>query len=142
MEIDAIRKIEFDAGHRVANHESKCATLHGHRYVLELYARGKALDDIGRVIDFSVLKEIIGTWIDEYWDHTTLVWKKDVETLELLKKMPQFKPPYECDFNPTAENMAAHLIQITCPHLLEFHDVEVVKIRLWETPNCYVEVTK
>ena len=38
------RKLEFDAGHRVMNHESKCATCHGHRYVLEVTA-----EDIRRV---------------------------------------------------------------------------------------------
>lgn len=136
----ATRVIEFDAGHRVYNHESKCATLHGHRYKCEIFAKAKGLDSIGRVVDFSVLKNKIGTWIDDNWDHTTLVYSKDTETLNALKQMPRFKEPYVCDFNPTAENMANYLLNIICPALMGNNGIEICKIRLWETPNCFAEV--
>lgn len=142
--MQAVRVLEFDAGHRVAQHESKCATLHGHRYKLEAYAEGvKApLDSIGRVIDFSVIKKLLGGWIDDKWDHTTLVWEQDVVTARCLESMPQFKKPFLCKFNPTAENMADYLIKEICPEIFKDTGVEIVKLRLWETPNCYVEVTK
>jgi 6-pyruvoyltetrahydropterin/6-carboxytetrahydropterin synthase len=136
--ITCTRILEFDAAHRVANHESKCATLHGHRYKVEITAEGE-LDSIGRVIDFSVLKQKIGTWLDEKWDHTTLVWQEDLETLMALLAMPRRKEPYECTFNPTAENMADHLLRDICPILLQSTGVRVIKIRLWETPNCYAD---
>jgi 6-pyruvoyltetrahydropterin/6-carboxytetrahydropterin synthase len=136
--ITCTRILEFDAAHRVANHESKCATLHGHRYKAEITACGD-LDSIGRVIDFSVLKEKIGSWIDLNWDHTTIVWKNDPLTLAALLSMPKKKNPFVCDFNPTAENMADYLLRIACPMLLQGTGVRVTKIRLWETPNCYAE---
>lgn len=138
----AVRIVEFDAGHRVANHESKCATLHGHRYKLEAYAEADSLDSVGRVIDFSVIKEKLGGWIDDRWDHTTLVWEEDVITLEALKQMPRYKDPFICQFNPTAENMADYLINDICPELFRGTGVRISKLRLWETPNCYVEVKK
>ena len=47
------RRLEFDAGHRVYQHESKCNHVHGHRYVVEVEATG-TLDGLGRIIDFSV----------------------------------------------------------------------------------------
>lgn len=140
MEIQAVRIIEFDAGHRVHEHESKCGTLHGHRYKLEAFVRAPELDRIGRVIDFSVIKEKINGWIDFYWDHTTLVYNKDEDTINALMSMPKFKDPFICDFNPTAENMAKYLITKVCPELFQGTEIEVVKIKLWETPNCYVEV--
>ena len=140
--IRAIRIVEFDAGHRVMNHESKCQTLHGHRYKVELYAAPKTgLDEIGRVIDFGVLKQIIGGWIDDKWDHTTLVYDKDTVTLNALRSIPRFKEPFVCGFNPTAENMADYLLREICPGLLAGEDIVVDKIRIWETPNCYVEAT-
>ena len=133
------RKIEFDAGHRVMNHESKCATLHGHRYVVEITATAPGLDEIGRVIDFSVLKALIGTWIDEEWDHTTILFEQDIETIRALDMVPGYKKPWIAPFNPTAENMAEHLLKIVCPMLLADTGVTVTKVTIWETPNCKAE---
>ena len=140
--VTVTRKLEFDAGHRVYRHESKCATLHGHRYVAEITAEAPKLDSIGRVIDFSVIKERIGGWIDNFWDHTTLLFKDDESTVEAVKKLPGWKTPFICPFNPTAENMAEYLIDVICPKLMEDTEVRIVKIKLWETPNCYAEVTR
>lgn len=135
------RKLEFDAGHRVHKHESKCGTLHGHRYVAEITASAPELDALGRVIDFSVLKQKIGAWIDEFWDHTTLVYGLDEVTLKCLKAMPRHKEPFVCHFNPTAENMAHYLLNEVCPLLMQGTGITITKIRLFETPNCYAEVT-
>ena len=63
--ISCTRRIQFCAGHRVLGHENKCANAHGHNYVAYISARSNDLDKVGRVIDFSVLKEKIGGWIDE-----------------------------------------------------------------------------
>lgn len=71
------KKLEFDAGHRVLGHESKCAHLHGHRYVAEITVSSPSLDSISRVIDFSVVKKLVGSWIDETWDHNILLHMKD-----------------------------------------------------------------
>lgn len=140
-EITITRKLEFDAGHRVMNHESKCATLHGHRYVVELTATAESLDSIGRIIDFSVLKERIGGWIDANWDHTCLIFKEDRVVINALKFLPQHKPVFETDFNPTAENMAEYLLNTVCPEKLKDTGVQVTKVTLWETPNCKAEAS-
>lgn len=164
------RKIGFDAGHRVVNHESKCAHLHGHRYTVEIYATQKLeqppvaevlvmpkaeyLDDVGRVIDFSVLKERIGGWIDDAWDHGLILWAAD-PLLKDIKNMIVATPEvsegrcigimqkyYEMPYNPTAENMAKYLLEEICPRLLGGTGVYVTKIRLWETPNCFAEAER
>lgn len=138
--ITCTRKLEFDAAHRVMNHESKCATIHGHRYVAEITAQAESLDDLGRVIDFSVLKETIGKWIDLHWDHTAIIFADDKETLAALNSIPKYKPVFVFVSNPTAENMADFLLRL-CPALLEGTGVLVTKVRLYETPNCYAEAT-
>ena len=135
------RKLEFDAGHRVMNHESKCATPHGHRYIVEVSARpNDGLDDIGRVIDFSVLKDKLGTWIDRHWDHTMIIWEQDHQMISSAMMAPKSKEPWISPWNPTAENMADYLLHDLCPVLFAETKVTIFKIKIWETPNCYAEV--
>jgi 6-pyruvoyltetrahydropterin/6-carboxytetrahydropterin synthase len=137
--ISCTRILEFDAAHRVVNHESKCATLHGHRYKIEITAVANELDTIGRVIDFSVLKAKIGGWLDENWDHTTIVFKDDRPVVDALFFLPRFKDPFVADWNPTAENMARFLATELCPTLLKGTGIAVNKVVVWETPNCKAE---
>lgn len=139
LKTSAVRIIKFDSGHRVVNHESKCRTLHGHEYKAEIFAEADQLDSLGRVIDFSVIKDKIGNWIDIHWDHNMIIWDQD-PNLELLKKCDGLKSPYVTSFNPTAENLAAYLLTQSNILLNDF-GVKVVKIKLWETSNCYVEVS-
>jgi 6-pyruvoyltetrahydropterin/6-carboxytetrahydropterin synthase len=132
--VTCTRLIAFDAGHRVWGHEGKCANLHGHRYTVEVTARGE-LDSIGRVIDFSVLKERLGGWVERNWDHGVILHQGDplVTRDEIFGKLAHI--PY----NPTAENMAHFLLHEVAPEQLEGTGVVVVKVRVWETPNCYAE---
>ncbi|MDX1924444.1 MAG: 6-carboxytetrahydropterin synthase [Rickettsiaceae bacterium] len=131
------RKVEFDAAHRVIGHENKCKYLHGHRYVLEVSFSAKELDDLGRVIDFGAVKEVIKKWIDDNLDHTTILSKKDIELGEDISKHTQQKI-YYLDVNPTAENIAIHLKNDIFPSLFP-DSVLIHKIKLYETPNCSVE---
>lgn len=140
MNIEAVRKIHFSSGHRVYGHESKCANVHGHNYVLWVHASAKELDDLGRVIDFSVLKEKVDTWVQLHWDHTFLAFEKDTELLALEPLIQKNKPWFICPFNPTAENMAKYLLQEIIPALLADSGVLVTKLVLYETENCKVEV--
>ena len=134
------RRIHFCYGHRVMNHESKCATLHGHNGVIFVHATPiDGLDELGRVIDFSVLKAQIGTWVDTNWDHTMILYKEDKETIELIEKAPQFKKTFILDKNPTAENLAHHILWDVAPKLLKDSGVIVYKVVFWETENCFAE---
>lgn len=138
--IKAVRKYHFCSGHRLMGHESKCANLHGHNYSAFFHAEAEILDDVGRVVDFAVLKEKIGAWIDKHWDHTMILYKEDKATINALEQCEKNKPIFLLDQNPTAENMANYLIQTVCPQVLKGTGVKVTKIVLWETENCFVEV--
>src|SRR5574343_934840 len=74
-----IRSHEICAGHRVVGHESKCRHLHGHNYVFHFHVAPITvpLDDIGRVIDFSVVKSTLCQWLENNWDHRFLHWEND-----------------------------------------------------------------
>jgi len=137
--IKCTRKLRFDAAHRVMNHESKCATLHGHGYEALITATSDKLDSIGRIIDFSVIKEKVGDWIDKYWDHNVLVNNEDTCVIEALNSIPRKKDPFICCFNPTAENIAHYLLTTVCPKVLQDSYVKVIRVRIYETPNCFAD---
>jgi 6-pyruvoyltetrahydropterin/6-carboxytetrahydropterin synthase len=123
------------------NHESKCRNLHGHNYVAFFYAEADCLDSIGRIIDFSVLKEKLGGWIDRNWDHTMIVYQDDQEIRNALSMVTFNKPPFISDFNPTAENMALYLLNVVSPVELMGTGVRITKVVLFETENCSAEVS-
>lgn len=135
------RRLEWDAMHRVPRHESKCAAFHGHRYAAEITCAADALDDRGRVIDFGVVKEKVGGWIDANWDHTAILMLGDPDPavpVLAASNAAHGRPVYWLPNSPTAENIAAELARIT-NELLASTGVRVVRLRVWETPNCSAE---
>lgn len=104
---ECTRRIEFDAGHRVIGHKNKCKYLHGHRYVLEITAKSANLDELGMVVDFGELKEIIKSWIDHYLDHNTILSVHDKKLGDFVSAHTGQKV-YFLNDNPTAENIAIH----------------------------------
>ena len=144
MKVSCTRRIQFCAGHRVFGHESKCGHLHGHNYVALFEAAPKiGLDSIGRVIDFSVLKNRIGEWIDRNWDHGLILFANDLEAIQAVGAIgcgKGIQKLYLLDANPTAENMASFLVNFVCPMLFEREPIRVVRVTLWETENCFATV--
>jgi len=136
--IEIKRRLEFDAGHRVMNHEGKCKHLHGHRYIVDLYATADHLDALGRIIDFSVLKGIVGKWIDDNLDHKTMLFEEDVKLMAALDAAGHYGDLFITDFNPTAENLAFFLFNKSVV-LLADHPVAVTRVVVHETPNCLAE---
>jgi len=135
---EIMRRIEFDAAHRVMRHESKCKNLHGHRYAAEIFVQDMSgLDSLGRVIDFSILKEKIGGWIDECWDHGVILNTEDRELIELCKRN-KWKHYRMLSGNPTAENIAKELFGVAKLQL-EQTQLLVTRVRIHETPNCYAD---
>jgi 6-pyruvoyltetrahydropterin/6-carboxytetrahydropterin synthase len=120
-------------------HESKCKHLHGHRYVIEATFEATALDALDRVIDFGVIKERLGHWVDTHWDHATILNVKDAALGEAIAAQT-FQKIYYLNGNPTAEKMAEYLFSEICPSLFAGSDVRCVRLRLYETPNCYADV--
>jgi len=138
MIIQAERYHDFSTGHRVYQHESKCAHLHGHNYRVHFTVQAPELDMIGRVMDFSVIKEKLCVWLEENWDHKFLVWSKDPWSNTLVVLDPE--GTVVVDFNPTAENMGDYLINTVGPMMLKGTGVTLVKVKIEETRKCSVNV--
>ena len=148
---------DISTGHRVAGHESKCKHLHGHNYRVHFTCTTTELDQLGRVIDFGVVKEKLCMWLEENWDHKFLHWEKD-ELIQTFIKALQCDfidtcgkaylptPDSICNglesfvavpFNPTAENMARYLVEVIGPQQLEGTGVQLSHVLIEETAKCH-----
>lgn len=131
----ALRFHDFSYGHRVYQHESKCAHLHGHngRVHFTVEPVDGELDDIGRVLDFSVIKERLCEWLESHWDHFLLIWEQDPWAVPLAQIDPTV---VWVPFNPTAENMAKHLVEVVGPQMLDGTGCKLIKVVFEETRKC------
>jgi 6-pyruvoyltetrahydropterin/6-carboxytetrahydropterin synthase len=127
------RKHEFCAGHRIHGHEGRCARLHGHNYVVRFICEADALDALGRVVDFSVIKATLCQWLEDHWDHVFLVWDADPIAARLREIDETVLP---VPFNPTAENMARYLVETVGPQALAGTGVRLVGAEIDETGKC------
>ncbi len=128
-----VRKHEIHCGHRVYQHESKCRNLHGHSYVFHLKCSSESLDNLGRVIDFSVIKELLCKWLDDNWDHKMILWDQDPLFTELLKLDSSV---VSIPYNPTAENLARYLVETIGPQLFAHLPIILSEVTLEETSKC------
>lgn len=165
MSYTVIRSHEICAGHRVVGHESKCRHLHGHNYKFhfkvapkhgcgKVVTRGKLIEDgldrVGRVIDFSVVKTTLCQWLEDNWDHKFLHWEEDplIKALQVDCELCDETTGHDVrdfdnslvslPFNPTAENLAAYMVNVIGPQLLDEHGVQLVECTIEETSKCHV----
>ncbi len=134
----ASRIIEFDMGHRVPYHKSKCRNLHGHRYKVEVGVRGpisaKAnASEEGMVLDFGDLKQLLMVEIHDRFDHGFMMYAKDHFALEFRTFQKQGQRIIFVPFIPTAENIAQHIFSLLKPKIKK--PLEIAFVKVWETPN-------
>lgn len=141
------KQIEWDMGHRVLNHHSKCSNLHGHRYKVEICMEGELVtkkgdSSEGMVIDFGDIKAIGIKYIHDILDHGFMVWNKDKVLINFFKENKNLKH-IVVPFTTTAENIASWIFkQLDDKYSDSFGtDLKLESIRLWETPTSLVICT-
>jgi 6-pyruvoyltetrahydropterin/6-carboxytetrahydropterin synthase len=107
----------FSSAHQLRGYRGKCENLHGHNYKIEIYARGRELNNIGLLVDFVELKEAADE-IVQFLDH------KNINEL----------PPFDEELNPSAENLARFILERVASHVQD-ERVEIYKVRCFETPT-------
>jgi len=140
------RKLEFDAGHRIPDHNSQCRNLHGHRYTLLITLVGAVIEkegqsDNGMIMDFSDIKALAKTHLVDLWDHAFLVYRHDTVIRQFLDSMPDHKTVV-LDRIPTVENLASAAFDILKNVYTDRYGtgLSLSKITLYETPNCWAEI--
>jgi 6-pyruvoyltetrahydropterin/6-carboxytetrahydropterin synthase len=135
-QLSLIRQLKFCAGHRLYQHESKCAFFHGHNYRVDIEVVGQGggteVDAVGRVVDFSQIKQRMLGWLDAHWDHAFIVYEQDANALAAVRMVEPTKY-FVLPWNPTAENMARYLLEVVAPEVLGDLGVIAREVRVWET---------
>jgi 6-pyruvoyltetrahydropterin/6-carboxytetrahydropterin synthase len=129
------RRFEIDAGHRLQKHETKCRNLHGHRYVFEVTVEAMSLDEVGRVIDFGVLKHTLGGWLNDVLDHGFIIEQGD--PLEDWLRVHGQKHYVMAD-PPSIENLV-RLVFEQASELMRSSGIQVAHVRGYETPACWAD---
>jgi 6-pyruvoyltetrahydropterin/6-carboxytetrahydropterin synthase len=143
-----VKQIEWDMGHRVMNHNSKCKNVHGHRYKIEISLKGDLIaksgdSSEGMVIDFADIKKIAMEHVHDVLDHGFMVWDKDEILMDLFRNHPDLKH-IVVPFTPTAENIAKWVFERLNDKYTDIFKtgLRLNSIRLWETPTGYVICTQ
>ncbi len=123
------REIDFCYGHRLLDYDGKCRHLHGHNGRAVIVIESDKLDARGMVLDFNDIKRVVSRWIDENLDHR-MILRRDDPAVALMEKLGE--PLYLLDVNPTAENIAKLIFDVTAKQ-----GFPIVEARLWETPRCF-----
>jgi 6-pyruvoyltetrahydropterin/6-carboxytetrahydropterin synthase len=127
------KEIEFDAGHRVPLHESKCRNPHGHRYRIVAHVEGELITEgpeSGMVRDFSIIKELLTTVVHDRFDHGFIVAESDANMRTALDADVTWKV-IVVPFFPTAENLAKAIYEdLQAEGLSGLRQIDV-----WETPT-------
>lgn len=128
------KEIEFDAGHRVPLHASKCKNPHGHRYRVVAYIEGELITEgpeSGMVRDFSVVKQLLTERVHDVYDHGFIIHEDDTTMRHAFAHGDEDWKVIIVPFIPTAECLAKAI----------YEDLKVSglpnlrKIEVWETPT-------
>jgi len=107
----------FSSAHAMRLKSGEREGLHGHNYVVQVFARGERLDEIGILIDFKDLKAAMNRVLSEL-DH------------QILNEIA----PFADKRNTTVENIAAYILK-EIARLVDSSQARICKVRVWDTDH-------
>jgi 6-pyruvoyltetrahydropterin/6-carboxytetrahydropterin synthase len=123
------KSVSFCYGHRLLNYTGKCQHLHGHNARAVITLESKVLDERGMVEDFSEVKRLVWSWLDEEIDHTLLLHRDD-PVLPVLQSAGE-------RVMVTAENPTAEVIARMIYEFVAGKGYPVTGVTLWETETSF-----
>jgi len=134
MNVAIYKEVWFDASHRLLHYKGKCASLHGHRWKVEVWIAGEPDATTGILIDYNTIKQII-----EKFDHQIMLNTADPMVACIKKFQHVITTPGE----PTSELLAA-LIRDELSEHCRAHQITatVTRVRVWESPTCFAEIAE
>lgn len=136
------KEFSFEAAHMLEGYDGLCREIHGHSYKLLVTVKGEPCTDSlspkqGMVMDFGVLKRIVGEQIVDKMDHS-FVMRDTLQSEQLYATLAErFSKVVLVDYQPTCENMLADFAERLLGALPD--SVELYSLRLHETASSYAE---
>ena len=121
---------KFDAAHRLMHHAGLCRNIHGHTWKVRVTVEGEVDEKSGMVVDFRVLKGVIGGIIDGY-DHCIILNDEDLQFRLALTDITKVTTVSR---EPTCENISRYLFMILAG-AFAYHSISVrlVEVHVWES---------
>lgn len=107
----------FAAAHAIRGHTRGCQNLHGHNYRVRVHLKAERLDELGMVLDFADLKEMMQEILGPF-DHRVI---NDI-------------PPFD-QRNTTAELFSEYVFAEVASRLAEQERVRVTRVEVWENDS-------
>jgi 6-pyruvoyltetrahydropterin/6-carboxytetrahydropterin synthase len=142
------KTIEIENGHMLSKHQDDCKYPHGHSRQVEMILEADKLDRNDMVCDFAVLKLALKGFLDSF-DHAMCINTKD----PMYKAFKNAYGDRVIGFNntdPTTEVVAKTIYDRVRDSLKQYakgknqryplaRGVRLVRVRVWETSNCWAE---
>lgn len=133
------KEFRFEGAHALIGYDGKCKHIHGHSYILYVTLIGSPSEDItspkyGMLMDFSVLKKIVGENIIDKFDHAFIL-REGSPLLENFSN--EYGNVITVPFQPTCENLISYFaekIQNSLPK-----EVSLFSLKLHETATSFAE---
>ena len=136
------KEFTFEAAHFLEGYDGACREIHGHSYRLFVTIKGEPSADgydpkQGMVMDFGLLKQIVGEQIVSRLDHAFIMRRS--EQSEQVQAMLEgiYHNIVLVDYQPTCENMLADFAERLLEALPD--EVELYSLRLHETATSFAE---
>jgi len=107
-------KSKFSSAHNLRGYKGKCEELHGHNWHIEVVAHDAELNDIGMVVDFGALKQMLNEILSQL-DH------KHLNKIEYFQTV-----------NPTSENIARYIHDELTK---KSSKINIKTVTVWETDS-------
>ncbi len=136
------KEFAFEAAHALEGYDGACREIHGHSYRLFVTVAGRPVSDpadpkYGMIMDFGVLKKLVGDRIISRFDHS-LVLRRTPQNSELADMLAvRFARVVRVEFQPTCENLLVYFASLLEGEMPE--GVKLCSLRLHETATSYAE---
>lgn len=136
------KEFSFEMSHVLEGYDGPCSQIHGHSYRLFVTVRGVPSTDpadpkLGMVLDFSVLKKIVGSLVIDRFDHALMIRETAGNADFVATLRSRFTSIIAVPYQPTCENLIAYLASVIAPELPA--GVELHSLRLHETATSFAE---
>jgi 6-pyruvoyltetrahydropterin/6-carboxytetrahydropterin synthase len=132
MKVGIYKEVQIDASHRLLHYKGKCASLHGHRWKVEVWIEGEPDAKTNILIDYNLIKQTVAKY-----DHQIILNQND----PMVAAIRQFQHVITTPGDPTSELLAL-VIRSDLNEICKTQgiDATVTRIRVWESPNAYAEL--